>query len=296
LEQSLYNGVLATISLDGTNYFYVNPLKRLKSVEWPLRTWRTRQPNIKGCFCCPPNIVRTIAEAQEYIYTLSPNAVWVNLYGASSLATRWVDGSAIRLHQKTDYPWQGEIEVVIDEAPARPIALRLRVPGWSGKGEAKFSVNGRAIAIDAVPGTYAEIERQWQAGDRVTVTIPMVPTLWKSNPLVEETLNQAALRCGPMVYCVEAADLPAGVRVEELAFSLDESAKEFARHREHIAGAEVITLSGQALRIPQNRDTSGGLYAPMDLSRPVPIPVKLIPYFAWNNRGDQDMSVWLPVR
>ena len=132
-ENTLYNGVLSAIGLDGKTYFYANPLKKLQDYTWPLRWSRTRQPNIPSSFCCPPNIVRTISEAQNYIYTLSKDTLWVNLYGASTLATAWTDatgGGRISLHQETDYPWNGTVKLTIDDAPDRPIALKLRIPGW----------------------------------------------------------------------------------------------------------------------------------------------------------------------
>ena len=106
-EQALYNGVLAGISLEGKDYFYVNPMRKLKEDTWPLRWSRTRQPNIQQSFCCPPNIVRTIAEAQNYIYGLSPGALWVHLYGQSELDTRWTEGGGSGSARKRTTPGAG---------------------------------------------------------------------------------------------------------------------------------------------------------------------------------------------
>jgi DUF1680 family protein len=298
-EQTLYNGVLAGISLDGTKYFYANPLRKLADNKWPLRWSRTRVPNIPNSFCCPPNLVRTIAEAQNYIYSLSKDTLWVNLYGGSTLDTHWTDatgGGHLKLRQETDYPWAGTIKFTIDEAPDRPIALKLRIPGWSKAGQASIKINGQADPAAVTPGTYAEVKRQWKAGDVVELDIQFGATLWEANPLVEETVDQVTVKYGPIVYCVEGNDLPAGVKIEDIALSLDDKHRTFTPHKEKIADAELLTLTGTALQIPRDEKAAGELYREAQPATPKDIPIKLIPYYAWDNRGNYDMSVWLPVR
>jgi hypothetical protein len=293
LEESLYNGLLAAISLDGKDYFYTNPLRKLHDFKWPLRWWRDRQPNIQASFCCPPNVVRTIAEAQNYIYSLSKDTLWVNLYGASALDTAWIDGGRIKLRQETDYPWNGDVKLVIDDAPARPITLKLRIPGWSRPGAATLSVNGRPVAGPLKPGTYFDLERAWRPHDVIELNLNFAPVLMEANPLVEDTLNQVAVKCGPLVYCLESNDLPAGVRLEDVALPLD---CRFTPVREQIAGAELTALAVTALDLPRQARAAGQLYRPVDLAPPRPIQIRLVPYYAWDNRGDTDMTVWLPVR
>ena len=214
-EETLYNGVLAGISLDGTKYFYANPLRKTADYHWPLRWSRTRVPNIPSSFCCPPNLVRTIAEAQNYVYSLSKDALWMHLYGGSTLDTHWTDetgGGEIKLHQETDYPWAGAIKITIDAAPERPIALKLRIPGWLKIGQASLKVNGEANQQELMPGTYAEVKRAWKAGDTLELNLQFAATMWEANPLVEETTNQVAVKYGPVVYCLEGNDLPQGVK------------------------------------------------------------------------------------
>jgi DUF1680 family protein len=316
-EQSLYNGVLPGISLDGKNYFYVNPLKKLRDFEWPLRWSRTRQPNIKSSFCCPPNVVRTIAEAHNYVYTLAPDALFVNLYAASTLDTAWTDGGRIRLRQETDYPWSGAVKLTIDEAPARPIALRLRIPGWLHVGAASVRVNGAAASgtiasgtgvppvssdhgqdarATPEPGSYFELKRAWRAGDVVELAMEFRPTLWEANPLVEETLDQVAVKYGPLVYCVESNDLPPGVKLTDVALALDGRSERFTARREKIDNTTVLAFSVPALA------RQGAAWMPQQLYReagrtpPREFALTLVPYYAWGNRGDTDMTVWLPVR
>jgi len=296
VEQSLYNGVLAGISLDGIRYFYVNPLRKLRDFAWPLRWSRERQPNIQRSFCCPPNLVRTIAEAQDYIYTLSRDALWVNLYGASTLDTTWSGGGRIKLRQETDYPWSGAIKFTISEAPAQPVALRLRIPGWSRAGQTAVSINRGPVAGEFRPGTYFELRRTWQPGDVVQLDIKFQPVVLEANPLVEETLNQVAVRNGPLVYCLESNDLPAGVRLEDVALPLGGGSDRFTINRRQIAGADVATISLPALVLPRDRTDVDRLYHEVDPAPPRTIQLTLIPYYAWDNRGDTEMTVWLPVR
>ncbi len=294
-ERTLYNGVLPGISLDGKDYFYVNALKKLHDFEWPMRWSRTREANIPVSFCCPPNVVRTIAEAHNYVYALATDTVLVNLYGASNLDTVWIDGGRIRLRQETDYPWAGAVKFTVDEIPGRKIALKLRVPGWLHAGAASLRVNGEVVKTDLVPGAYAAIARQWKAGDTVEFDMAFKPTIWEANPLVEETVNQVAIRYGPLVYCVESNDLPEGVRLEDVALSLHTPAG-FRAEPEMIAGARVLALDFDALAVQRPKWSADQLYREVSPQAPRPIKVKAVPYYAWGNRGDTEMSVWLPAR
>lgn len=295
-EQTLYNGVLAGISLDGKSYFYVNPLRKSADFKWPLRWSRTRQPNLKSSFCCPPNVVRTIAEAHNYVYTLSPDELWVHLYAACDLATAWADGARLKLRQETDYPWDGAIRFTMVEAPARPVALRLRIPGWLHPGGATVGVNGRPADGTPAPGTYFEVKRTWRSGDVVTLNLAFGPTLWEANPLVEETFAQVAVRYGPLVYCLEANDLPPGVRLADVALGSADPLRQCATERATIAGANVLELSLLALDLHRDAWRPDTLYREVGRAVPREIRLKLVPYYAWGNRGDTDMTVWLPLR
>lgn len=295
-EQSLYNGVLPGISLDGTRYFYANPLRKEAAFKWPLRWSLTRMKNIKASFCCPPNVVRTIAEANNYVYTLSHRALWVNLYAQTSLDTRWRDGSRIRLRQDTDYPWNGAVRFTIDEAPSHPITLKLRIPGWSHPGATTLRVNGRPVPGPITPGTYFDLTRQWHAGDVVQLDIKFAPTLWEANPLVEDTLNQVAVRYGPLVYCLEGNDLPRGVRIEDVVLSMQNNPANFVPERETIVNSHLLAFKVPALQLQRPAWGPNDLYREVSFVPPRPISVTLVPYYAWGNRGDTDMTVWLPIR
>ncbi|HUR59656.1 MAG TPA: beta-L-arabinofuranosidase domain-containing protein, partial [Opitutaceae bacterium] len=290
---TLYNGILPGIGLEGKDYFYVNALRKLQDFKTPLRWSRTRTPNIKSSFCCPPNVVRTIAESHNYVYGLSPGTLWVHLFAASTLDTAWTDGARIKLRQETDYPWSGAVKLVVEAAPADAVALKVRIPGWLHPGAAKLRINGEAAKQTMVPGTYAGVKRAWQAGDIVQLDFDFAAAVWEANPLVEETLGQVAVKYGPLVYCAESNDLPAGVRLAEVALSGDRT---FAPRRETIAGARVLTLTTTARALQNRAWRSDELYREAAPTTPREIALKLVPYYAWGNRGDTEMTVWLPVR
>ena len=280
----------------GKNYFYVNALKKLKDFEWPMRWSRTRTPNIKASFCCPPNTVRTIAEMHNYVYSLSKDALWVNLYAASELSTGWLDGSRVKLKQETDYPWNGAVKLTMVEAPARPIAVRLRVPGWLHAGAAKLRVNGQPVDAKLAPGSYAEVKRTWRAGDVIDLAMDFSPVLLEANPLVEETLNQVAVKFGPLVYCLESNDLPEGVRLADVMLALDRTARALTPQPQKIGPANLVALRAPALAALRPAWGKSELYREHARAPMRDVSVSFVPYYAWGNRGDTEMSVWLPAR
>jgi DUF1680 family protein len=211
MEQVIYNSGLSPVSVDGRHFCYTNPLRwhgsghlRL-SHDTPSR-WMTHD-----CYCCPPQVARTIARMQDWAYGLSEEGVWVHLYGSNRLESNLLDGSSLVLTQETDYPWDGQITITIQEAPETPFAVMLRVPSWA-RG-ATIAVNGKAADVEAKPGTYAALERTWSAGDEIALTLPMPARLVVAHPRVEEARNQVAVMCGPVVYCLESIDLPSGIDI-----------------------------------------------------------------------------------
>ncbi len=288
LELALYNGLLASISLDGKGFFYTNPLARVDELPFELRWSRRREPYI-SCFCCPPNVVRTIAETAAYAYSVSDHGVWVNLYGSNALDTRLPGGAPVKLKQQTDYPWDGTIRIAVDAAPTTQFSLFLRIPAWAHG--ARVAVNGKPVGKDLQPGQYFEIRRSWSAGDRVELVLPMPVQLLEAHPLVEETRNQAAVRRGPIVYCLESVDLPDGVEIADVTISPD-----MHFETQHIAsllgGVTVLEANARAV---ENRDWNDALYRPIARLAPKTIGIRMIPYYAWGNRGDSQMTVWAPL-
>ena len=212
--------------------------------------------------------------------------MWVNLYGASEVSTDLGDGRIVALRQDTQYPWDGTVELTVTEASGSPFSLLLRIPAWA-RG-ATVTVNG-APGPQAEPGTYCRIERQWQAGDRVELQLPLRVRRLQAHPKVEEVRNQVAFARGPVVYCAETADLPG---IDDITSLYVTRTTDFTPHREQGTSGNVAVLRGLGLHMPA---VAGSLYIEVEDVDPVSIPLTLIPYFTWNNREPGQMSVWLPV-
>ncbi|MBF9141047.1 glycoside hydrolase family 127 protein [Hymenobacter sp. BT439] len=289
METALYNSVLSGISLDGQRFLYTNPLAYSTDLPFSQRWSKERVDYISLSNCCPPNVVRTISEVNNYMYNTSDKGLFFNLYGGNNLTTKLKDGSPLKLTQETNYPWDGSVKVMLQTAPKKPFSMFFRVPGWSEG--ATLLVNGQPVAAKLTPGQYAEINRRWKTGDKVELQLPMPAQLLEANALIEETRNQVAVRRGPVVYCLEASDLPAGKPLSGLIVNANTV---FTPRHTTIAGSDVVWLEGQS-EFADNSAWKGQLYHPISKEKPATVPFKLIPYYAWGNRGLHDMEVWLPV-
>ncbi len=288
LELAFYNGVMSTISLDGINFFYTNPLKVVDKPPFEMRWSRQREPYI-SCFCCPPNTVRMIAEASSFTYSISEEGLYVHLYGGNAVDTQLANGSQIKLRQQTNYPWDGTIDITMEQAPADRASLFLRIPGWVK--EPRIRLNGELVDEAVHPHSYFKIHRRWRAGDHIQLELPMPIQLIEANPLVEEVRNQIAVKRGPIVYCLESADLPTDVTLSDIA--LRRNSKLLSRYDPNLLGG-VAVLEGKAVHQITDpwQDT---LYREVSKKEPKELTIRLIPYFAWGNRGQVEMAVWLPL-
>ncbi len=288
METTLYNAVLSGISLDGTNYFYVNPLRQVEPLPAKLRWTRQRVPFISS-YCCPPNVLRAIAEVGSYAYSKTDDAIWINLYGGNRLSTKLGD-SPLKLLQQTNYPWDGNIKVTFNECPTEKFSLKLRIPSWADR--AKILINGKAWSETTKSGSYVELRRNWKTSDVVELQLPMPARLVEANPLVEETRNQVAIQRGPIVYCLESPDLPKDVRVQDVAIRGD--AKLSDRYDPSLLnGVSGIEAN---LIVRASGDWDGKLYRTLESESERAIIARFIPYFAWSNRGPSEMTVWLPLK
>ncbi|HEX3358454.1 MAG TPA: glycoside hydrolase family 127 protein, partial [Tepidisphaeraceae bacterium] len=287
IEHTLFNSVLVGISLDGTAFFYTNTLRQLNPMPVPLRWPRQRQKTM-GCFCCPPNVVRTVAEASNYAYARNERGIYVLLYGGSQINTQLADKTPIKISQQTDYPWDGKITFTI-ESPSAEFSLVLRIPAWAK--DVTIGINGKQ-GEQPRPGTFHEVRRHWNTGDRVELNLPMPARLIEANPYVEESRNQLAVARGPLVYCLESTDLPADVSLLDIL--LPQSAKfKTQRIDDLLPGMVALETAGFARA---NSDWSNDLYREAESENLREIDLRLIPYFAWGNRGESEMSVWLPIK
>jgi uncharacterized protein len=275
MERALYNGVLAGVSLDGTRFFYVNPLESQGS---------HRRSEWFGCACCPPNVARTVASVGGYAYAQSDGALWVNLY-IQGTAHVQMAGQPVHWEVTTGYPWDGRITLRAGLDRPSPFALRLRVPGWCER--PTVAVNGESVAKPVLERGYLVLDRTWRQGDTVVLDLPMEVRRVVAHPRVVANMGRVAFERGPVVYCFEEGDQGAtlaGVYVPASASFRPEL-------RSDLLGG-VVVLEGRGERLP-TLDWRRRLYQ----AQPVPEPVALraIPYAVWANREAWPMRVWMPV-
>jgi uncharacterized protein len=288
MERALYNGLLSGVSLDGTRFFYPNPLES--------RGQHRRQAWF-GCACCPGNMARFLASVPGYVYATHRDALYVNLYAAGT-ASLDLNGRPVTLEQTTRYPWEGQVRLTVTPQEAATFAVSLRIPGWATnqpvptdlyrdadtvQERPQLRVNGQAVAIEPVKG-YVRLTRQWKPGDTIDLTLPMPVRKVLSHPAVVENRNRIALERGPIVYCIEGADSPTG-QVRNLVFDPAMPVRTEFRPA-LLEGVQVLTFRGAVVGLDDNGNRSV-------LSR---ADVTAIPYYAWANRGQNEMAVWLPTR
>lgn len=290
IERSLLNVTLASVSLAGNTYFYENMLRRTKSLDYKL-VWPLERTDRLTCYCCPPNMARTIAQSSEYAYMVSDDAVWTGIYGASAAGISLNCGAKFTLIQKTGYPWDGTIEFTFEDAAgSQPFFLMLRIPGWCR--DAVLTVNGEEKALSASDsGTYVKVGVRDAADTKIRLTLPMKARLTMAHGKVEEDVNQAAVERGPLVYCMETPDtaleyledllLPVSAQFEEAPFELE--------------GFPMIALRTEAVVPKKEGWDREALYQEITVNGFEKEKIRMIPYFAWDNRGFGEMRIWMPV-
>jgi DUF1680 family protein len=268
IERAVYNGVLSGISLTGTRFFYVNPLQR--------RTHHAYEPPGHGerapwypCACCPPNLMRLLSSLEQYLASSDDSGIQLHQYATSEIQAEVAGGTA-RLSVHTGYPWDGRVTVRVVEAPDRPWTLSLRVPRWCRS--AVLTGPGGTGPRTAGAGA-AELTRRWRAGDRVVLELDMPVRVTEPDPRVDAVRGCVAVERGPLVYCVESADLPPETELEELRWD---------------PSREPATVPR-----PDLGDGVVGITVPVTGRQPG-LSAGAIPYFAWANRGAGAMRVWIP--
>mgnify|MGYP001626357010 FL=1 len=270
MEQTLYNGLLSGISLDGKNYFYVNPLED--------RGGHRRQPWYEVA-CCPPNLARTLGSIQNYIYTTSKDGIWIHLYEENDAKINLSDHE-ILISQKTKYPWDGKIKIEISAKPPFDFTLFLRIPGWAD-GKFDVDINGKSVEHSIEKG-YLKIKKTWQ-DDTITIEFPMKVKRMKSNPFVRENTDKVTIMRGPVVYCAEACDNP--------AFDVWNLIIGNGKIQEKVEDG-VVTLKGNGFAKTSNEEI---LYQEKGKAKYTyrEVEFTLIPYHRWANSEPGPMAVWL---
>ena len=285
LERTLYNGLISGVSLEGNGFFYPNPLESMGQHQ--RQAWF-------GCACCPSNICRFIPSLPGYIYAVKDRNVYVNLF-LSNKSSLSVAGKKVALSQTTDYPWNGDITVSVEQNAAGQFALKIRIPGWvrnqvvpsnlyqytDGKRLGySIKVNGQDAAASVTDDGYYTITRKWKKGDKVQIHFDMEPRTVRANNKVEADRGMVSIERGPLVYCAEHPD-----NNFDIMGALINQNPQFKLGKGEIAGTSVQTLVTNAQTL--NFDKQGRLTT-QDQT------LTLIPYYAWCHRGSGKMRVWLP--
>ena len=296
MERALYNGVLGGLSLSGDRFFYANPLAFHPTAPMlpHVRSDAERQPWY-GCACCPPNIVRLIASLPGYLYSVNDRTVAVHLYAESSLEVR-TDALSGTLTQQTAYPWDGEVTFTWQADSPAAFTLALRIPQWADDYRIVLPESAEAGTDAASPaGTrlergYLSVERTWNPGDEVRLTLPMRVRRTRSNAAVRQDGWRVALERGPLVYCAEEVDN--GPQLATLALPADAAIA--AEHRSDLLGGCTV-LRGDAVRSvvgPYGSETDDApLYT--EAGRRERVAFTAVPYALRNNRGTGEMRVWM---
>ncbi|MBA2718581.1 MAG: glycoside hydrolase family 127 protein [Chloroflexi bacterium] len=291
IERTIFNAVLPGLALDGTRFFYVNPLQR--------RTHRAVAPGGPGeggggerapwfaCACCPPNLMRTLSSWEGYLATTDSTGIQIQQYASAELSTDLPGGGRATLRVETDYPWSGRVAVTIVETADEPWTLGLRVPSWCRS--ATLVDGSETIELEAGV-RIAKRRRSWHAGDVVVLDLAMPVRITTPDPRVDAVRGTLAIERGPLVYAIETADLPAGVELEEIEIEPDVRPEPIPRD-DVAPGLVGLRLPAFRRRFASASGTAGDRAITDE-----PIEVGAVPYFAWGNRSVEAMRVWIPRR
>jgi DUF1680 family protein len=291
-EVALLNNVLAGVNFEGNRFFYVNPLE--SDGEHPFNQGTACRAAWFDCACCPANMARLVPQIPGMMYAHDEENLWLTFYAGSEAQISMKD-SNVGIEQETDYPYDGTIRVTLQ--PEKPVefSLRLRVPTWTGSqflpgklysyadgsaaGKVRLSVNGKSHPVKVRKG-FAVIQREWKAGDQVELSLPMPVRFNECHPSVKANTGRIALTRGPLVLCAEGVDN--GGPVQRFAFDQLPSDDEIKLSRESFNDK----ISVVQVEVPAREVVEG--------DSPRMAPLRLVPYFAWNNRGTGSMIVWFP--
>lgn len=279
VERTLYNGILSGVSLDGTRYFYMNPLE-----VWPERCEKRQDLRIDaerqgwfGCACCPPNVLRTLTGLGNYLFETDGDTLYVDQYVSCS-AEAELESGRLSFELESRMPWEGLAEIRILR-PAAGCRIRLRIPSWAG--ERRLLVNGRETERKEKDG-YITLEGPFGEGDVIRLELPMQVKLMHAAMHTPNYAGKRAVMKGPLVYCMEEADN--GRELWNL--SVEDGPAEAEHRADLLNGVDVIRLRGQ------RETTDEALYSDGRVSRE-PAELTLVPYYAWGNRGKGEMAVWI---
>lgn len=331
MEQALYNTVLAGMALDGKSFFYVNPLEVLpEACEKDERKHHVKAIRQKwfGCACCPPNIARIVSSLGMYVFTQNEGTLYTHLYVGSNVSCT-LNGAVLDMKLESSFPWDGEVRAVIHADSAVSGTLAFRVPGWCRRAEMEVVRNGCSLCssdiengkslseVRQISGTdkesgiksvlqkgYIYLSGEWRDGDEICLHFPMEVRCVTANTKVREDFGKVAFTRGPVCYCMEEID-----NGKNLHLLRADMAKLYQENRTGLTAAVIVERSHELghemciLKVPGKRTEASGdscgnggeseLYHDYTPTAEADVTLTLVPYYAWNNRGPGEMSVWM---
>jgi DUF1680 family protein len=286
MERVLYNTIASGTSLQGDRFFYSNPLQLRDGHDGDDEDMPSGRLEWYRCPCCPPNLARLVASLDAYLATIDDDGVQLHLLSAGELAADLPGGRAA-LRVTTDYPWDETATIVVDSD--HEWTLALRVPAWCSG--ASLTVAGEPVAVSPADDGYVRVQRAWRPGTEVRLTLPMPPRVLVAHPRVDAVRGCVAWARGPVVYCLEQHDQPAGVALEDIRVPAGEAPQ--AVFGSTVPGVPLVLVGQGSVR----RVADGALYADGAVTADDggSVEVTAIPYFRWANRDPAPMRVWIPT-
>lgn len=285
MERELYNIVPGGMGLEGTSFFYVNPLEVVPEAchkdERKAHVKPVRQKWF-GCACCPPNLARLIGSIGTYVFTETEDTVWVHLYIGSHMEKQ-LESSAVQIDVESGFPWDGQVKLHVACDTAENFTIALRIPGWCRT----YRIKGLENAVTEEKDGYLYIMKAWKS-ECLELEFPMEVQVLDADTRVREDIGKAAVMRGPVVYCLEEADNGKELHL----LKIDEDAV-FEMEQGEIAGESVIMLKAEGWR--QKKAQNATLYYPHSRTEYERTTLTWIPYYAWANRGEGEMQVWTRI-
>lgn len=292
MERALYNGILSGMALDGKSFFYVNPLEVLPEAchkdERKSHVKSVRQKWF-GCACCPPNLARLISSIGSYAYTENEDTLFIHLYMGGTLEKR-VAGKKADICIDSGMPWNGDVKIRV-RAEDTGLVLALRLPDWCSH----YELEGAEGAIKEEKDGYLYLKKDWEEEETLTLHFPMEARLMAADERVREDIGKAALMRGPLVYCLEEADNGKELALLSVNTDMDEMIRET-----DICGVRMMAIEANGYRIKkaesEEKAVEKALYRRYQKPEKIPVRLHFIPYYAWANRGENEMQIWTAVQ
>jgi DUF1680 family protein len=285
MELALYNTILSGMALDGKSFFYVNPLEVMPEAsrrdERKAHVKTVRQKWF-GCACCPPNLARLLSSIGLYAYTESEDTLFIHLYIGGSIEKK-VNGTVAKMNIHSDLPWNDEVAIKI-YGTGEVFTVAVRIPQW-GK---EYELIGADGAQKKETQGYLYLTKRWEREEKLKLHFPMKIRRLEANLLVRETIGKIAIMRGPIVYCMEEVDN--GPNLHLFRVQKDGSAETEERE---IAGTMMTCIKMDGYRQIVSQEEVATLYHDASEENKEALKLSFVPYYAWANRGENEMQVWV---